>query len=160
MSPDDSRIDRRRALRLLVGAALAPAVALPPRGAAAWRRWCRADPIFSLGEKAKLDLWVGVEAQNFKQARARVKGPVLVRLHVAPGTEVDRLDHNPGFGDGFAWEAIPDEALGQGEVYVEVSVPWSGAPTKVEVTAELRTPRPQGEKVGTGTTDGWVGVAL
>ena len=160
MSPDDSRIDRRRALRLLVGAALAPAVALPPRGAAAWRRWCRADPIFSLGEKAKLDLWVGVEAQNFRQARARVKGPVLVTLRVAPETEVDRLDKNPGFGDGFDWEAIPEEALRPGEVLVEVFVPWVGAPTNVELTAELRTPRPRGEAVGTGTTDGWVSVKL
>ena len=125
-------LPRRRLLRPLAGAALAPLLALAPRTAAALRSWCRTDPLLEVGgELADLAVF------GPPRAALLVTGPTRVVVAVPPGVDARLVARDPGFGKdwSFAFERSRRlEATDRGiEVRVAVYVPATDGRMRVRV---------------------------
>lgn len=84
----------------MVGAAVPLVPALAVGEVEAFRGWCRADPIFRIGNQ-KLHLWVAVKWRQRREVDALMRGPIAVEVVVPVGIEAVRLDRNLGFGRRF-----------------------------------------------------------
>ena len=123
-------LTRREAARLLGGAALALASGLAlPGGAGAFRRWCRVDPVFQIGDQT-VHVGVAVAADNMRQARDLAAGATKLVLAVPAGVEVRHVASDDGFGYGY-------------EVAVEEAADLDGTgpvlPVRVAVTVPMAT---------------------
>ena len=150
-----SRIDRRRALRLLaaIPAALLPAAA--PRGAAARRTWCRVDPVVKVdGQTAHV--WVAVRVKGMRQARALATGPTRVVLRVPPGVEARYLGGDNGFGFGYEVAVAEDGALAAGAVEVAVYVPMRDGAVPIRAGFVARGRGPHGAAEAEGAANAWL----
>ena len=158
MSPDGSRIDRRHALRLLAGAVLAPALALPLRGAGAFRRWCRSDPVVRIAGQTA-DVYVSVFVANRRVARALSDGPIRLTLTVPHGVGARHLSSDLGFGDGYEVTFAKSTDLKATDAVVPVGV-TAVVPLKnpevavrVEFTPRGRGRLRRGSREGTANTE-------
>ena len=139
-------LTRRQAARLLGGAALAlaPGLALP-RGAGAFRRWCRVDPVFRIGGQTA-HVYVSAKVNNMHAARALATGKTKLVLTVPVGVKVRHVASDDGFGYGY--EVAVEEAAdldGTGQVLpVRVAVTVPMATSNVEVRVEFVPRRAKG----------------
>ena len=84
---------RRDAARLLGLAPVALAAALPPRGAAAAKQWCKTDPIVRIdGQTADILL------SSHLEMRQLATGPARVVVTVPAGVPARLIATDPGFG--------------------------------------------------------------
>lgn len=93
----NSMLNRRHALKLLAGGAIAAAPALHlVNEASAGRTWCRADPLFSIGGYL-FDVAISSDTQMLTTAT----GPVQITLTVPFGLPVETIYQDDGFGYGY-----------------------------------------------------------
>ncbi len=123
------RMTRRDTLRLFAAgsaAVLAPALLGRPESASAARVWCRADPLFQVGNKL-VDVTIGTYDDMFAMAT----GPVQIVLTTPPGVAVRLVYADNGFGFGYAISYATDAALVGGlanpQVHVQVTAPATEA---------------------------------
>ena len=135
--PPPARLTRRRALRLIGGAALALAPVLRAGEAAAARQWCRVDPVFRIGGQTA-HVRVAASVKNMRAARALATGPTRVALAVPAGVAAEHVADDAGFGHGYEVEveeaADLDGTGGVLPVRVAVTVPMAedGVPVRAE----------------------------
>jgi hypothetical protein len=128
-----AHLDRRHALRLLGGAALAAIPAVRLAGdAAAGRSWCRVDPTF------RVDGLVGNVYVAGELDRAYdTTGPIQLWFRAPAGSTIELLASDPGFGYGYDIYHIETAELKSDhkkiEIEIEVVVPArSELPIRVE----------------------------
>jgi hypothetical protein len=146
----------RRALAGRVGAAalaLAAAPLVMPGGAAAFRTWCRADPVLEIdGELA--DVFVDSVAKMLLAA----DGPVRLEIALPPGVTGRVLLSDAGFGRGYDIEVAEGN---RPALRIAVFAPAGGAALPVVVTFAPRSLSAGLEAVLVGTSaeglsDEWV----
>ena len=155
-------LSRRGAARLIGAAALAlaPGFALP-RGAGAFRRWCRVDPVFQIGGQTA-HVYVSAKVNNMHAARALASGKTKLVLAVPAGVKARHVASDDGFGYGYevAVEAAADlEGTGQ-VVPVRIAVTVPMATSNVEVRVEFVPRREKKGRLRPGSADGWANAEI
>jgi hypothetical protein len=123
MESPPTRFDRRHALRLFGGTALAAVPALRLAGqASAGRSWCRVDPSFWV------DGLIGnVYVSSDVDKTYDTTGPIQLKFTVPEGTDVQLLTSDDGFGQGYEvvheWTDKLNNDDKKIEIEVEVFVP-------------------------------------
>jgi hypothetical protein len=137
--PIESRTSftRRKFLRLLGGAALAPVAAgAAADGAEAARTWCRTDPVVKIDGKVA-DVWLS----SYQELHETATGPSQIVVSVPPGVSTELLATDLGFGrHGYVVSFQEDPSLRwngrQPSVAISVYTPSgdSSLPLRVDFT--------------------------
>ena len=103
----DAPLCRRRLLKLAAGLALAAApFAHSHHQAAAFRTWCRRDPLYLIGDRI-VDVQLGADAQILETTT----GPIALEIVVPPGTPVTEVLSDDGFGYGYELTVVESSDL-------------------------------------------------
>jgi hypothetical protein len=117
-------------------AALAPPLA--PDDALAFRRWCRADPVFRIdGQIAHVRVAARVSRRH---ARRLSTGPIFIRLQVPQGVKAEFKAMDDGFGHKYDVDVTESDAAAATAdhvpVEVQVNVPMKDGQIRVRAWFE------------------------
>jgi len=146
-----STMNRRGALKLFGAAALSAAASTQLLGdASAGRGWCRADPLFKIGDYV-FDVVVSSDLAMLTSA----SGPVKLTVTVPEGVNAMHLLSDLGFGRGYDVKIVKSSSLvaTRNSIAVKVAVVAPARDSSLPVTVRMTSISPK-VLVSTGTSSG------